>query len=173
MLGEKRFVEIFVKELAVLPRTSVFVPLFQTKSQQFTNTTLTTNRHNLSPHPSITAGNNDIVEGNLKLILGLIWTLILHYQIGKSKLPPKRLMLAWLQAVLPELNIRNFTTDWNNGVALSALLDYCQPGLFPNWKQLDPNRRADNCRRAMQIANQTFGIPQVLSPEDLSNPDLE
>jgi hypothetical protein len=28
------------------------------------------------------AGSGDIVDGNLKLILGLIWTLILHYQIS-------------------------------------------------------------------------------------------
>ena len=27
-------------------------------------------------------GTADIVDGNLKLILGLIWTLILHYQIS-------------------------------------------------------------------------------------------
>ena len=27
-------------------------------------------------------GSGDIMEGNLKLILGLIWTLILHYQIS-------------------------------------------------------------------------------------------
>jgi hypothetical protein len=42
-------------------------------------------------------GNEDIVNGNLKLILGLIWSLILRYQIGRSKFPPKKLMLAWLQ----------------------------------------------------------------------------
>lgn len=28
------------------------------------------------------AGSGDIVNGNLKLILGLVWTLILHYQIS-------------------------------------------------------------------------------------------
>ena len=27
-------------------------------------------------------GSGDVVGGNLKLILGLIWTLILHYQIS-------------------------------------------------------------------------------------------
>lgn len=43
------------------------------------------------------AGNVDIVNGNLKLILGLIWSLIVHYQIGRSKFPPKKLMLAWLR----------------------------------------------------------------------------
>lgn len=30
------------------------------------------------------AGAADIVDSNLKLILGLIWTLILHYQISKG-----------------------------------------------------------------------------------------
>lgn len=43
------------------------------------------------------AGNVDIVNGNLKLILGLIWSLIVRYQIGRSKFPPKKLMLAWLR----------------------------------------------------------------------------
>jgi len=28
------------------------------------------------------SGTGDIVDGNLKLILGLVWTLILHYQIS-------------------------------------------------------------------------------------------
>lgn len=78
----------------------------------------------------------DIVNGNLKLILGLIWSLIVRYQIGRSKFPPRKLMLAWLQAVLPECKVGNFTTDWNSGVLLSALIDYCRPGLFPHWRKL-------------------------------------
>lgn len=63
-------------------------------------------------------GNTDIVEGNLKLILGLMWSLILRYQIGRTNFPPKKLMLSWLQAVLPDLHITNFTSDWNSGIAL-------------------------------------------------------
>jgi hypothetical protein len=62
-----------------------------------------------------------MVEGNLKLILGLIWTLILRYQIGKTNLPPKKLMLAWLQAALRDMKIKNFTRDWNDGVALRSV----------------------------------------------------
>lgn len=46
-----------------------------------------------------------------------------------------------LQAVLPECRVTNFTTDWNSGIFLSALLDYCEPGLFPHWKHIDPNDR--------------------------------
>jgi len=48
---------------------------------------------------------------------------------------------AFSQAVLPECRVTNFTTDWNSGVYLSALLDYCRPGLFPHWKSLNPKDR--------------------------------
>lgn len=56
------------------------------------------------------AGSGDIINGNVKLILGLIWTLILHYQIsigfgikaedgqdGKSGKTGKQALLEWLQ----------------------------------------------------------------------------
>ena len=57
-------------------------------------------------------GGGDIVNGNLKLILGLVWTLILHYQIsmgfdtidaGKKAGPsPKQALLEWLQVCINE-----------------------------------------------------------------------
>lgn len=81
-----------------------------------------------------------IVDGNLKLILGLIWTLILHYSISmpmwdeeedtddaKQKTPKQRL-LGWIQNKLPELPITNFSRDWQSGKALGALVDSCAPG---------------------------------------------
>ncbi|KMQ96133.1 filamin-a-like isoform x1 protein, partial [Lasius niger] len=121
----------------------------------------------------VNIGNVDIVNGNLKLILGLIWSLIVRYQIGKSKFPPRKLMLAWLKAVLPECRVNNFTTDWNSGVYLSALLDYCKPGLFPHWRQLDPDDSVYNCRKAMEISKREFDIPMVLEPEYLASPYLD
>lgn len=54
-------------------------------------------------------GSVDIVSGNLKLILGLLWQLITRYQLGKASTPPKKLMLSWLEAALPEFAISNFT----------------------------------------------------------------
>lgn len=87
----------------------------------------------------VNIGSQDIVEGNLKLILGLVWCLIQRYQIAThTKIPPKKLIMAWLQSVLPEIKLTNFRTNWNDGVALSALLEYCQPGLFPDWRKLNP-----------------------------------
>jgi filamin len=44
--------------------------------------------------------------------------MILHYQVGRSGRQNRRVMLCWLQAVIPECNITNFTKAWNDGVAL-------------------------------------------------------
>lgn len=121
----------------------------------------------------VNIGNVDIVNGNLKLILGLIWSLIVRYQIGRSKFPPRKLMLAWLQAVLPECRVTNLTTDWNSGILLSALNNYCRSDLCTNWRHLDKNNAIENCRRAMDIAQRELGIPAVLEPEYLASPWLD
>ncbi|XP_066909366.1 filamin-B-like [Halyomorpha halys] len=121
----------------------------------------------------VNIGNTDIVNGNLKLILGLIWSLIVRYQIGRSKFPPKKSMLSWLRAVLPECEVNNFTTDWNSGICLSALLEYCEPGLMPDWRHLNKYESIENCRRAMELARSRLGVPQVLQPEYLASPHLD
>lgn len=121
----------------------------------------------------VNIGNTDIVNGNLKLILGLIWSLIVRYQIGRSKFPPRKLMLSWLQAVLPECRVNNLTTDWNSGVLLSALLDYCKPGVFPHWRELNRHEAVENCRRAMRLAHRELEVPMILEPEYLASPWLD
>ncbi|VVC87913.1 unnamed protein product, partial [Leptidea sinapis] len=121
----------------------------------------------------VNIGNVDIVNGNLKLILGLIWSLIVRYQIGRSKFPPRKLMLSWLQSALPECRVNNLTTDWNSGVLLSALLDYCKPGVFPHWRELNRHEAVENCRRAMKLAHREFDVPMVLEPEYLASPWLD
>ncbi|XP_030279432.1 filamin-A isoform X1 [Sparus aurata] len=126
-----------------------------------------------------------IVDGNLKLILGLIWTLILHYSIsmpmwdedeegddGKQKTPKQRL-LGWIQNKLPELPITNFSRDWQSGRALGALVDSCAPGLCPDWDQWDQTKPVDNAREAMQQADDWLGIPQVITPEEIVDPNVD
>ena len=79
------------------------------------------------------------MDGNLKLILGLIWTLILHYSISMpmwedeededaKKLTPKQRLLGWIQNKVPQMPINNFHRDWRDGKALGALVDNCAPG---------------------------------------------
>ncbi|XP_067668452.1 filamin-A-like isoform X2 [Haliotis asinina] len=123
----------------------------------------------------VNIGNEDVVNGNLKLVLGLLWHLILRYQISssKSKAPPKKLMMAWFKSVLTDINIGNFTTDWNDGIALHALIEYCKPGTSPDWRSLRPQDKVENCRRAMQLAKQHLNVPKVISPEDFASSALD
>ncbi|XP_036803747.1 filamin-A isoform X5 [Oncorhynchus mykiss] len=126
-----------------------------------------------------------IVDGNLKLILGMVWTLILHYSIsmpmwdeeeeggdGQQKTPKQRL-LGWIQNKLPEIPIHNFSRDWQSGRALGALVDSCAPGLCPDWDQWDQTKPVDNAREAMQQADDWLGIPQVITPEEIVDPNVD
>ncbi|XP_007241150.2 filamin-C isoform X2 [Astyanax mexicanus] len=125
-----------------------------------------------------------IVDGNLKLILGMIWTLILHYSISmpmwdddddeeKKKLTPKQRLLGWIQNKVPQLPINNFNRDWRDGKALGALVDNCAPGLCPDWETWDPNQPVENAREAMQQADDWLGVPQVIAPEEIVDPDVD
>ena len=108
--------------------------------------------------------SSHIVDGKLKLILGLIWTLILHYSISmpmwdeddfddttdRSKQTPKQRLLAWVQNKVPDKPIKNFTQDWNDGTAIGALVDAIAPGKSSNCskcssRSADPFRK--NCRK--------------------------
>ncbi|XP_062347484.1 filamin-C [Cinclus cinclus] len=125
-----------------------------------------------------------IVDGNLKLILGLIWTLILHYSIsmpmweeeeddeGRHQTPKQRL-LGWIQNKVPQLPITNFNRDWRDGKALGALVDNCAPGLCPDWEKWDPNKPVQNAREAMQQADDWLGVPQVIAPEEIVDPNVD
>ena len=86
----------------------------------------------------LTTDSKAIVDGNLKLILGMVWTLILHYSISMpgwededeeaEKKTPKQRLLGWIQNKVPDLPISNFSRDWRDGKALGALVDSCAPG---------------------------------------------
>ncbi|XP_060095708.1 filamin-B isoform X2 [Heteronotia binoei] len=125
-----------------------------------------------------------IVDGNLKLILGLVWTLILHYSISMpvwedegdddaKKQTPKQRLLGWIQNKIPYLPITNFNQNWQDGKALGALVDSCAPGLCPDWEAWDPKKPVDNAREAMQQADDWLGVPQVITPEEIIHPDVD
>lgn len=69
-------------------------------------------------------GAEDIVDGNRKIILGLIWTLILRFtisDINEEGLSAKEGLLLWCQrktACYDEVEVRDFSSSWNDGLAL-------------------------------------------------------
>ncbi|XP_066588237.1 filamin-A isoform X2 [Prorops nasuta] len=129
--------------------------------------------------------STDIVDCKLKLILGLIWTLILHYSISmpmwegedgdgpdKTATPKQRLM-HWVQAKVPDLPITNFTSDWNDGRAVGALVDAIAPGLCPDWHDWSPKDAVQNASEAMGLADDWLNIPQLIKPEEMVNPNID
>ncbi|XP_021916471.1 filamin-A isoform X2 [Zootermopsis nevadensis] len=131
--------------------------------------------------------STDIVDCKLKLILGLIWTLILHYSIsmpmwegedeppyGEGKGPtPKQRLLHWIQSKVPDLPITNFTSDWNDGKAVGALVDAVAPGLCPDWQDWNPKDSVQNASEAMGLADDWLNVRQLIKPEEMVNPNMD
>lgn len=117
-------------------------------------------------------GAEDIVDGNLKLILGLIWTLILRFtitDINAEGLTAKEGLLLWCQrktACYPGVEVRDFSSSWNNGLAFCALLDIHRPDLI-DFDQLDKSDHKGNTALAFKIASEEIGIPSLLDVEDV------
>lgn len=130
--------------------------------------------------------SSDIVDGNLKLILGLLWRLILHYSISKANWEEdeggrngssyrrldwtgnddytiaKERLLDWIQRRVHPLTITNFNNDWNDGRALGALIDSMSPGLCPQWSQWNSKHAFANSEMVLELAEKYLGVPQVI-----------
>ncbi|XP_058915030.1 spectrin beta chain, erythrocytic [Kogia breviceps] len=129
-------------------------------------------------------GSHDIVDGNHRLVLGLIWTIILRFQIqdivvqtqeGRETRSAKDALLLWCQmktAGYPHVNVTNFTSSWKDGLAFNALIHKHRPDLIDFDKLKDSNAR-HNLERAFDVAERQLGIIPLLDPEDVftENPD--
>ncbi|XP_065072533.1 filamin-A isoform X5 [Ochlerotatus camptorhynchus] len=129
--------------------------------------------------------SSDIVDCKLKLIMGLIWTLILHYSISlpmwegddsenqANNTTPKQRLMNWIHRLVPDLPINNFTNDWTSGKAIGALVDGVAPGLCPDWPMWDPKDAAQNASEAMGLADDWLDVRQLIRPEEMINPNID
>merc|ERR1719410_2824003 len=136
-------------------------------------------------------GAEDIVDGNPRMILGLIWTIILRFQIQeieidvdddenkssekKSAKDAKEALLLWCQRRTngyQHVDIKDFSQSWQNGLGFNALIHHHRPDLI-NFTRLNKDAHLDNLRNAFDVAEKHLGIPQLLDPEDIdvSKPD--
>mmetsp|Transcript_27912 Transcript_27912/g.69999 ORF Transcript_27912/g.69999 Transcript_27912/m.69999 type:complete len:441 (+) Transcript_27912:99-1421(+) len=124
----------------------------------------------------VNIGGQDITDGNRRIILGLIWTLILRYQVNKGRSDDsnaKDELLRWVQSKIPEYGITGFKKDWNDGRALCALTNAIAPGSCPEHKSLDVNKKEENCERGLALANAELNIPRLLEANELANPRVD
>uniref|UniRef100_A0A3B3DV39 Plectin a n=1 Tax=Oryzias melastigma TaxID=30732 RepID=A0A3B3DV39_ORYME len=123
--------------------------------------------------------NDDIADGNPKLTLGLIWTIILHFQIsdiqvkGQSDdMTAKERLLLWSQRMVEGyqgLRCDNFTTSWRDGRLFSAIIHRHRPALI-DMNQVYRQTNQENLEQAFSVAERELGVTRLLDPEDVDVP---
>ncbi|XP_005153245.2 dystonin isoform X1 [Melopsittacus undulatus] len=125
--------------------------------------------------------NDDITDGNPKLTLGLIWTIILHFQIsdihvtGESEdMSAKERLLLWSQQTTEGyagIHCENFTTCWRDGRLFNAIIHKYRPDLI-DMNTVAVQSNLANLEHAFFVAEK-LGVARLLDPEDVdvSSPD--
>uniref|UniRef100_A0A671RQ22 Utrophin n=1 Tax=Sinocyclocheilus anshuiensis TaxID=1608454 RepID=A0A671RQ22_9TELE len=127
----------------------------------------------------VNIGGTDIVDGNHKLTLGLIWSIILHWQVkdvmkdvmsSLQQTNSEKILLSWVRNCTRNynnVNVLNFTTSWADGLAFNAILHHFRPHGF-SWEEavrLTPVERLDH---AFTFAKDQLNIERLLDPEDVA-----
>ncbi|XP_037069817.1 spectrin beta chain, non-erythrocytic 1-like [Pollicipes pollicipes] len=126
-------------------------------------------------------GAEDIVDGNPRLILGLIWTIILRFQIevidididetneSSEKKSAKDALLLWCQrktAGYKGVQINDFSSSWRSGMGFNALIHAHRPDLI-DYDALQPGRHLDNLNNAFEWPRRTWASTGLLDAEDI------
>ena len=113
----------------------------------------------------------DITDNNVTLILGLMWKIILRFQI--SKLPgaggtAKDDLIEWVRRKIPECDVRDFTLSWRDGRAVVHLVEAPRPGSFPDsLSKLIGRPSLENATKGIDKAEREMGIPKLLDAADM------
>ncbi|XP_039868548.1 plectin isoform X12 [Simochromis diagramma] len=127
--------------------------------------------------------NDDIADGNPKLTLGLIWTIILHFQVSSSisdiqvngqseDMTAKEKLLLWSQRMTDGyqgIRCDNFTTSWRDGKLFNAVIHKHYPRLI-NMGKVYQQTNLENLEQAFSVAEKDLGVTRLLDPEDVDVP---
>ncbi|XP_039294281.1 alpha-actinin, sarcomeric isoform X1 [Nilaparvata lugens] len=122
----------------------------------------------------VSIGAEEIVDGNLKMTLGMIWTIILRFaiqDISVEEMTAKEGLLLWCQrktAPYKNVNVQNFHLSFKDGLAFCALIHRHRPDLI-DYNKLSKDNPLQNLNTAFDVAEKYLDIPRMLDPEDLIN----
>ena len=68
------------------------------------------------------------------------------------------------QGLIPDMDVKNLTKDWNDGIKIAALVDAVAPGLCPEYADMKPENALENASHAMKLAEDWLGVPMVSIP---------
>ena len=54
---------------------------------------------------------------------------------------------------MPQVDVKNFSTDWNDGVILAQFVDAHAPGLCPEYATMDHSQPLENAAYCLTIFN--------------------
>ncbi|CAH2222208.1 microtubule-actin cross-linking factor 1 isoform X20 [Pelobates cultripes] len=119
--------------------------------------------------------NDDITDGNPKLTLGLIWTIILHFQISEiyvsgesGDMSAKEKLLLWTQKVTAGytgVKCTNFSASWRDGKMFNAIIHRYRPDLV-DMQKVNIQSNQENLEQAFEIA-ESLGVTRLLDAEDV------
>ncbi|KAG0047175.1 actinin alpha 2 [Gryganskiella cystojenkinii] len=141
-------------------------------------------------------GNEDIVDGNVKLTLGLIWIIIYRFQIQhvantmtefypslleemNQQVDAKQALLRWVRNQLEDYSdvippIQDFHRSWRTGLAFAALIHRHDQTFLPEFYSTilqAPYETIEQWRNTLTLAFDTafekMNLPKLLDPEDL------
>uniref|UniRef100_A0A8C6Y751 Actinin alpha 3 n=1 Tax=Naja naja TaxID=35670 RepID=A0A8C6Y751_NAJNA len=122
----------------------------------------------------VSIGAEEIVDGNLKMTLGMIWTIILRFaiqDISVEETSAKEGLLLWCQrktAPYRNVNVQNFHISWKDGLALCALIHRHRPDLI-DYAKLRKDDPIGNLNTAFEVAEKYLDIPKMLDAEGKRN----
>ncbi|OQV15491.1 Alpha-actinin, sarcomeric [Hypsibius exemplaris] len=120
----------------------------------------------------VSIGAEEIVDGNVKMTLGMIWTIILRFaiqDISVDEMTAKDGLLLWCQrktAPYKNVNVQNFHTNWKDGLAFCALIHRHRPDLL-DYSKLSKANPLANLNLAFDIAEKYLDIPRMLDAEEI------
>uniref|UniRef100_A0A8C5CXR1 Actinin, alpha 4 n=1 Tax=Gadus morhua TaxID=8049 RepID=A0A8C5CXR1_GADMO len=120
----------------------------------------------------VSIGAEEIVDGNAKMTLGMIWTIILRFaiqDISVDETSAKEGLLLWCQrktAPYKNVNVQNFHISWKDGLAFNALIHRHRPELI-DYDKLRKDDPLTNLNNAFEVAEKYLDIPKMMDAEDI------